>query len=325
MKREAFVQASVQTRIYEKNLLSDVDFKNFIEAKTVEGLINSLGDTVYKEEAMKLRSVDDYDKALENVLIGFYNTMYDIAHDDDVIDLLALKYVYHNLKVAAKEQLLHEDLSHLYYPIKGDVQAIKASLNEFSDNAYATVLQGALETFELTKDPQDVDIYLDNAYFDAIKALAKESQVELFETYVRDLVDFTNIATTLRLRRRGDAQDLLAKALIDGGMLDLGTLNHFYESEDTALLTRVNFRKYLDEGLKAYKETGSMAEFEKAKDNYFMALIKNYKHTTYGPEILFNYLYARETEIKNIRLIFIGLLNGTDEDVLRQRLRDTYV
>ncbi|EGY80657.1 V-type ATP synthase, subunit C [Peptoniphilus indolicus ATCC 29427] len=46
---------------------------------------------------------------------------------------------------------------------------------------------------------------------------------------------------------------------------------------------------------------------------------------TYGPEVLFAYLYARETEIKNIRMILISKLNSTDTNSIRERLRETYV
>ena len=73
------------------------------------------------------------------------------------------------------------------------------------------------------------------------------------------------------------------------------------------------------------KQTGTMSEFERQKDNYFMELVKDVKKVTYGPEVLFAYLYARETEIKNIRMILISKLNSTDTNSIRERLRETYV
>ena len=36
-------------------------------------------------------------------------------------------------------------------------------------------------------------------------------------------------------------------------------------------------------------------------------------------------IYAKETEIKLIRIIMVGKLNNVAEEVIRERLRDSYV
>ena len=42
-------------------------------------------------------------------------------------------------------------------------------------------------------------------------------------------------------------------------------------------------------------------------------------------EPLLAYIYAKETEIKVIRIIMVGKLNNIAEEVIRERLRDIYV
>ena len=37
------------------------------------------------------------------------------------------------------------------------------------------------------------------------------------------------------------------------------------------------------------------------------------------------YIYAVETEVKTVRIIVNGKLNGIDTEVIKERLRDAYV
>ena len=55
-----------------------------------------------------------------------------------------------------------------------------------------------------------------------------------------------------------------------------------------------------------------------------MELMKNSKLVTFGPEKILSYIYAKETEIKVIRIIMVGKLNNIAEEVVRERLRDIY-
>ena len=56
-----------------------------------------------------------------------------------------------------------------------------------------------------------------------------------------------------------------------------------------------------------------------------MDLMKSGKLVTFGPERILSYIYAKETEIKIIRIIMVGKLNNIAEEVIRERLRYIYV
>ena len=56
-----------------------------------------------------------------------------------------------------------------------------------------------------------------------------------------------------------------------------------------------------------------------------MDLMKGAKLATFGPDRILSYIYAKETEIKVIRIIMVGKLNNIAEEVIRERLRDLYV
>ncbi|SUB74898.1 V-type ATP synthase subunit C [Peptoniphilus indolicus] len=329
MDRNEFVQPSVTTRIFEKSLLTKSDFERLIETADIEDAIRALQETTYKEEISKLSAAQNYEEALDNMLLDFYKKMYEMTREDLVVDLLALKYYYHNLKVVLKEYILGEDLEYLYYKLENFPRdEIKKSIDTGASVEYSDVVREAMEEYEKGKNPQDIDIFIDKKYFEHLKKIAKESKVELFDKYVRNLIDFTNIATVLRCKRQDRTIDFLKKVLVEGGSIEVGELENIFGlevDENSSVFRRTEFYKYLKKGIEEYKQTGTMSEFERQKDNYFMELVKDVKKVTYGPEVLFAYLYARETEIKNIRMILISKLNSTDTNSIRERLRETYV
>ena len=56
-----------------------------------------------------------------------------------------------------------------------------------------------------------------------------------------------------------------------------------------------------------------------------MEKMKSAKMISFGGEPLLAYIYAKETEIKVIRIIMVGKLNNINGEVIRERLRDIYV
>lgn len=56
-----------------------------------------------------------------------------------------------------------------------------------------------------------------------------------------------------------------------------------------------------------------------------MKFIKEAKLITKGLEPVLAYMYAKESEIKQVRTIMVGKLNNISKEVIRERLRDGYV
>ena len=77
--------------------------------------------------------------------------------------------------------------------------------------------------------------------------------------------------------------------------------------------------------MEGFKESNSASLLEKISDNYIMDLMKGAKLVTFGPDRLLAYIYAKETEIKIIRIIMVGKLNNITGEVIRERLRESYV
>ena len=330
MDRSKFIQSSTRLRVMEKELLKSENFIRASETDTLEDALRSLSDTVYNKYINKISSPTEYEYILKEELTRFYDELFDISPSKIPIRLITLKYFYHNLKVLIKEDIGKKDLKDLYMNI-GDFD-----LKEYRDalvkgnkrNKNIELIQKVEEIYEEKKDPQLIDIYLDNAYFTELLELAEESQVDLFIEYAKNLIDFTNIRTLLRAKKQEKDVEFLRQIIIEGGNVRKETyldLLNREVSSDTDVFKKLEIYKYIKEALDSFKERGNLSDFEREMDNYFIDLIKDVKYITYGPEVIFANVLAKEMEIKNLRIILVSKLNGLDSEFIREKLRDTYV
>ena len=106
------------------------------------------------------------------------------------------------------------------------------------------------------------------------------------------------------------------------------TFEELYSEDYEGISNRLKSTEYgnmLKESMEYYNKTDSFAALEKNIDNYLMTYMKKAKFFNLGPEPLVVYMYARETEIRNLRIILVGKLNKVSESLIRERLRDSYV
>ena len=330
MDRSKFIQSSTRLRVMEKELLKSENFIRASETETLEDALRSLSDTVYNKYINKISSPTEYEYILKEELTMFYDELFDISPSKIPIRLITLKYFYHNLKVLIKEDIGKKDLKDLYMNIGDfDLKEYRDALVKGSKkNKYFELIQRVEEIYEEKKDPQLIDIYLDNAYFTELLELAEESQVDLFIEYAKNLIDFTNIRTLLRAKKQEKDVEFLRQIIIEGGNVRKETyldLLNREVSSDTDVFKKLEIYKYIKEALDSFKERGNLSDFEREMDNYFIDLIKNVKYITYGAEVIFANVLAKEMEIKNLRIILVSKLNGLDSEFIREKLRDTYV
>lgn len=333
MDRNKFIQLSATIRVLEKKLLNKADLERLVEARDLEEALRFLSDSVYQKEIAKLEKPQDYERALKNEKLIFLEEIYSHSPDRKIVDLVALKYYYHNIKVIVKEQISGEDLSHIIIEF-GDFnlprlrEEISIGKRISDDDNYYDVVMETYNLYEQTHDAQIIDINVDKAYFKKIKEIAYEMDLDFVSRYINDLIDFTNLKTILRCQAQGRDIEFLRKVIIDGGNIPAEKYEDYLNSKIEAESTLFKYEKIYKAakvGVEYFNETGSLAKFERERDNYFIEQIKEVKKITYGPEVVLAYIIAKEIEIKNIRIILVSKLNGLSSSFIRERLRETYV
>lgn len=331
MDRSKFIQSSSWIRVLEKRLLSHQFFLRLADAPSLKDALRMLNDTIYQTSISKLEKDTDYEKALSQELLRFYKEMYEISPSNIPIDFTVLKYYYHNLKVMAKEYVQKEDLSHLYIPLGNlDIFGLRKLLQENTSakNEYLREVKETIRLYEKTKRPSDIDIYLDRCYFKSLLKLADEADEDIFYSYVKDTIDFKNIRSLMRANAEGADLEFLTDILIDGGNIYKDNFYNYLNTKiepDSKLFKYSNIYKYVKQGTEFFGKGRSLSRFELLVDNEMVDLIKNAKKITYGPEVVFAHVIAKEIELRNLRIIFVAKQNGLSSEFIRERLRDTYV
>lgn len=328
MDRENFIQSSVRIRHAEKKLLTKQQLQRLADAKNLEDAIKLLNETSYSSELSKLDRPENYEQVLSEVLNKTYKEAMEISPDKSLVEILSCKYDYHNLKVLVKENILKEKFDSMYCMLDGNEIEAFRELALKNDEGLSKDFKECLDFFETTKDPQDIDIFIDKKYFEKVLSLAEGFKLEMITEYFKAMIDFINLRTFIRCRKQNQVKETLEKVLIKGGDIETDKiLDMFYEDIEILPIKLKAYKigRVLSKIVEEYKNTNSLNSFEKSMDDYLVEIVRKAKSIHYGAEVIFSFLFAKELEIKNLRLILVGKVNGLSADFIKERLREVYV
>ena len=333
MNRMDFNQAVIRIKVLEKRLLSRARLERMVDAKDMEEVLKILGETEYQQHLGNLSRPEDYEKVLSGELSRVYTLMDELTKETTIKGLLSLKYDYHNLKVLVKEKISKKPMAHLLMPFGSlDLGAVKAALSaeEYQELSapLAKALTETLADYEKHEDPQRIDILMDRFYYEHLSTMAKETEIPLFEAYVKDQVDFANIKTLIRVKKMDKDIRFLEEVLLDGGHIEKDLVLYAIHDSLETIMTKLKNEKLskpILQGLEAFRKSGRLSEFERIIDNALMDLNKDSKNVIFGPEPLFSYLHAKEAEVKALRIVMVSKINKLSPEAIRERLRDLYV
>ena len=291
-----FAQVIPRLRVLETRLLDKAKIDRMIDGDSANEALKVLQESEYANVMTGVKRAEDYEIVLSKELKRVYELMYDISPEKSLVDLMAIKYDYNNL----------------------------SDLPSFMRSG----IEKAKEVFEGTTDPQQIDIILDNSMFEEMKEISKELNDRFVDKYVSALIDLTNLKTLLRVKKQNKARDFLQQVIINGGAIGEDTLVALLNDAPENISNKLTFTDYsevIKSGLEDYIKTGSSSLLEKLIDNYIMDMMREAKFIPFGVEPLLAYIYAKETEIKVVRIIMVGKLNNISGEVIRERLRDIYV
>lgn len=335
MDRMEYTSSVATMRVYEKRLLDQAKLDRLIESNNAEDAFKILGETEYGRSMVGVKKVEDFEEVLKKELEHVYKDLYSMAKDKDLIDILALKYDFQNLKLLIKSKLIGKELAKELLSDMGTVPSgdLKSSFDsqdfKFLDPFLADAIKKANEEWERTKDPQKVDIIVDRVYFNKLNEIKEKwSKVEVIKNYVTYEVDRYNLLALLRARKEDKDVRILKDLLVEGGEISIESLSQAFGDSIENIESRFktfSHNKRIKKGIGEFRETSSFSGLERELDNGLMDIIKPSKRVNFGPEPLFAYLLAKERENKLLRIIMVSKLNNIGSGKIRERLRDLYV
>ncbi len=317
--RYAYITGRV--RALEARLLDKLKMERMIAAASAKASLSELEETDYGPYVSQLKEINNFEDLLYDELKRLYSFIDKGSLDKELTDLFRLRYDFHNLKVLLKNKSKEKPLplEELPFIDLGTIAPLKIGLAK----KFLQIQKEAAIAFEETKNPQDIDIILDKEYYRLCVEKAEESENEFVINLLRMVIDLANIKIFFRCRTLKRNKNFFSKVLIEGGSLTKRLFLEFYEKEERAFLRKLFFTPYA-KVIMGYEKEG-LKGLELSCDNFLLEYIKKTKFVTAGLEVLIAYLIAKENEIKLLRSVLTGKINEIPAQMIRERMRETFV
>lgn len=333
MNNMVFTSVIPRLRVLETRLLDKSKLDRMIDSNSAWDAVKVLQESEYAAHMSHVKRAEDYEEMLSAELKRVYKLMYEISPEKSVVDVMSVRYDYHNIKVLLKAKALKEDFSQLLVPIgMVEVDKLKAAVINETYSDLPQIMRSAIEEIErdfvATKDPQRIDIIADRYMFRHMLHIAKEIENRFVENYAKSLIDLTNVKSLIRVKKQNKDRRFLEEVLIEGGNTDKDNFISLLTDNVEGLAGKLSYVDYVEPlrlGVEDYIKTGSLNGLEKLTDDYIVKIMKDAKYVSFGPEPVIAYIFAKENEIKLIRIIMVGKINGMEPEAIRERLRDNYV
>ncbi|GAA3014922.1 V-type ATP synthase subunit C [Tetragenococcus solitarius] len=328
-----FSTANVRIRTYESRLLTQNTFDRMLAASEPEEVYAILQETPYGD----FIEDDDEVRNFESVLIAekkrTFDLVYNVTPVKSIVDLMALQYDYQNLKILVKQAYTQEDFSDFLVPMGTlPLSVLKNLVNvrksDQVDPIMNQCIQAVYQYMEDYEEIQAVDIIFDNYYWDQMVKISQSVNNSNIERLVKRNIDVFNISTTLRSYLMGQKKGFVSAVLQKDGTLDTkqmvdkisNSLESFME-----YMAQTPYQHLVEDSYDEITQKKTLTTLDLNKDNFLMQRLKEEKMVPFGPQAIMGYLFAKETEIKNLRMILVGKINKVPEEILQSRVRESYV
>ncbi|WP_027107563.1 V-type ATPase subunit [Lacticigenium naphthae] len=332
MQDTAYASANVRIRVYENNLLTRGHYERMLSASNFEEAVNILKDTPYRNDVDFVKETKKYDELLMNEFHMAYEDLFSFVPQPELVEISSLRYSYHNLKVLFKEEYTGNDFSSLLipigrYPVAELRQAIHSGKSDVLDPEYIDSIQEVKQELDEYHNVQAVDIILDRRYFTHLKILAQKighpKVMEIVEYYI----DLNNLSTVSRAIKQQRTQNFLTTILSSSGSIPKKELVELGKEDLVTagkILSETKYRSIIERSIDSETKELDPVKVDLETDDAYMKKMQDARLQAFGPLPTLGYLYAKEIEVKNIRLVLAGKENGLPAEQIRERMRLNY-
>ena len=249
------------------------------------------------------------------------------APDSRELEILLYRNDFHNLKAVLKAMISNREPEHyIIVPSNVSVDVLKEAFRtKNSDILPDYMRETASEAYELlteTLDGQLSDSLIDAAALRAMQKSAEEFGGDFMKKYAELITVCADMKTAYRCSKMGKSRAFLETALCGSTALDKESLIRASLGGTDSVISFLEHTQY-GEMAQLLKE--SPAQFEKYCDDMVTELAETARLQAFGVEPLIAYYIAKETEIRNLRIISVCRESGADIETITERLRKLYV
>lgn len=330
MKETAYNQINPLIRLKETELLSNAQYEQLLNAKSINELKEILKNTVYGPY-MTSDFAETFEYIYSKEKGKLYEWLYEMAPEPEVITIYTSRATFHNLKVLTKAELTGKNLDHLFiedgrYSIETLKSAIRTRISTELPQPLMNAILEVLDYFQESTTLQAIDIIYDRNFLTFQKYLAETLNDQNIIAEVTAFIDLTNISTMARGIIQGQRENFLSTVLSSSGSLSKGRFLEYTEqtlASFTDFVLTTTYGGLVSPIVSTETKEMDLVAFEKVKDDYLTSLYDKAKTMAFGPLPLLAFLNAKEVEWKNLRLLVVSKRSDFPMAVVRERMRMT--
>ncbi len=323
MKDSDYAYAVARIRANERYLLSKSDVERLVTAKTLFEAESVLKERGWNFDGEKT----EIENALEHEQKKLWALLCESVGDRKQLDVLCVQNDFFNLKAALKCMITGKDANNFFaFPTSLDLETLVSAFKthdfELLSPEMKDTAKEAYETACRTENGQSADIIIDKAALKLLLSLSKKSDCNLLFEIAEYICACTDIKIAYRSAKAKKSLAFIENALSGVSALDKALLAKAAAKGTGELLEYLEKTPFAKEGELISK---SLAAFEKGTDDTVTEMTKKAKYVFFGFEPIAAYYYAKEAELKTVRVILFAKQSGIDEDTIRERVRELYV
>ena len=321
MKDTNYAYCVARLRANETKMLNSQQMLKLTECKSAEEAINmlySLGWTETKGTVNEI--ISEQSKSL-------WTLLYESVPDKKELDVLCILNDFFNIKAAVKCHFTAEDpFKYFVYPSSLDLNELTDKINshDFSSlsKEIGVTAEKAYEAACLTENGQSAEIIVDKGAIDCLCEYSKAKKNSLVNEVCAFLCDTANIKIAIRINALGKSRDFAEIAIGNCSRLDRKTLIEKSLSDKESLFEYLLSSVYKD-GVLLFEESSAL--YEKWCDDSLIKLLSKAKYTAFGFDPVCAYYFAKQNEIKTVRIVLNAIASGLEPDTIKERVRLLYV
>lgn len=349
MDEYSWASAVGRVRIKEKELLSRSQLQQAAEAPDLASALAGLRDTSYGPYVSGLSDRDDFVAALERALNGAYEYAMSIAPAQILLTAFRGRHDFHNLKVMAKVAYGTGSGYEQAYASTGnfgadelkDALARGSSLPEGSRADLVAELKALRKTYDEAlsvvasasgKSPAEValavDSVIDRAYYGWASSLYRRYGHPGLMEFLSAEIDQLNLRVAVRATRLRIPLSFYATMVLPGGTVRAKDLTEAYPNGIAAVAALYSDTPWVSlaaKGAELCQKNESLTSWERSCDNALMAVVRKARYFPLGPEPVFGFVFGKEAEVRNLRVVLSGKQSAISSQEISERLRDPYV
>lgn len=327
----SYMYAVARLRAMENRFLDSAFFLRLLDNSTLDDALKSLGETVYAQW-LSVGTDAGFDRIIDEELGYLYDELRQFVPDRALLDLYCMPCDFNNVKVILKSLFRVREGGERRYDLLSKLGSIDTErmILAIEGEDYGLLPWGLIDViprcwsvWEQTKNPQAVEMILDDHLFASMAAVAESLKMPAVVEWVRHKIDTENLKSAVRLRRMNTDPAVALPFFHKGGTLrpdDLAKL--VGEPLDTwgKTLSYTDIGTALDSVQDRSDLQSVLIEISNALDAYLIRVLDGAKYSSTAPENVILYLLHKDMEARNLRTALVCVANNLNREFARRLL-----